>query len=99
VATEAAGKHARRFDRRRLAQVREDDNRPDLETPLPALPSGVVLGVGDDVHDGEEHLPTGRITDRGVAELDGRSARRRMRPQVVRPHLVRKAPVASASHE
>jgi hypothetical protein len=99
VASEAAREHARRLDGRRLAQVVEEEPRLDREAPLPAGARRVVLGMGDDHDDCEDHLPAGGVADRSVAELDGRAARRRVRAQLVPRDLVREPAVAPATDE
>src|ERR687883_687797 len=101
VAPEALREDARRLDGRRVVQVGDDGERPDLEPPRPALARRVALGVADDLDHAVERLPHRGVEDREVAALHCRTAaarravagdRRRVDPRVERP-------VAAAAHE
>jgi hypothetical protein len=99
VAAEAAREDAGRLDRRRLAEGRNGEQRAKRETPAPAAAAGVVLRVADDLDDGKDVLPAGRVADGEVALLDARPPGRRMGTQRIDVDGIRQEPARRAANE
>jgi hypothetical protein len=73
MAPEATREDARGFDRRRIRYVGQRYERPNRDPPTPAHATWVILGDSYDLDDGEDRLPSGRVTDGQVAPLDAGS--------------------------
>src|SRR5215210_2387042 len=100
VPPEAAREDARCLDGRCRAQPRHGQQRPQGETPLPAVARGIVLRVAHHLDEREDVLPSRRVTDREVALLDVWPTRRGVGAQRVGVDLVRQeAPRAAANEE
>ncbi len=50
-------------------EIVHDEQRVDRNAPGPTLAPGLVLGVADDLDEGEDRLPARRVTDGQVASL------------------------------
>jgi hypothetical protein len=61
------------LDRRRLGDPRHGGQDAQGKPPSPAFAPRVVLGVADDLDDGEDVLPARGVADGQIALLDGRS--------------------------
>jgi hypothetical protein len=99
VPPKAAWEDSCGFDRRRVAQTRQREQRPERESPAPAVPLRVVLGIADDLHQREDVLPAGRVTDGQVAFLDARPARGMVGVQPVGIDLVREEVAGPSTNE
>jgi hypothetical protein len=58
-----------------------------------------VLGVADDLDDGEEHLPDGRVADCVIPALNRRSPGRMLTTQPLRVDVTRERVVAGSADE
>jgi hypothetical protein len=81
MAPEAAREDAGGLDRWSVCEVTQSDERPDGDAPTPTVAAWVVLRISHDLHDGEDRLPSGRVTDGHVAPLDPGSPRGRVASQ------------------
>src|SRR5262249_11598944 len=99
VAPEAAREHAGRLDRRRVGESRHRQQRPQGEAPLPPLAARVVLRAADNLDDGEDVLPAGRVADGEIALLDARAAGREMGAEPARVDLVGEEPSGRPANE
>jgi hypothetical protein len=99
VAPEALREDAGRLDRRRVVEVGDRRDGTDREAPCPTLARRIVLWVPDDVGDGEDRLPDGRVEDRAVAALNRRAFRRRVRADLVSLDVRVQRPLAPAADE
>jgi hypothetical protein len=99
VAPEAAREDAGDLDRRCLADPRHRGEHAQREAPVPALAARIVLGIADDLDDGEDVLPAGRVTDGEVSFLYARPTSRGMRTEGGSIDLVGEEPSGRSANE
>jgi hypothetical protein len=99
VAAEAAREDPRCLDRRRLAEIRRDHERPDRDAPTPTVAGRIVFGIADQLDDGEDRLPARRVADREISLLEAWTPRGGMRLQRGRIDVSGKGSVARAANE
>jgi hypothetical protein len=96
---EAAREDAGGLDGRRFTDPRHRGQDAQREPPAPALVVRIVLGVADDLDDGEDVLPARRVADGEVSLLYARAARRGMRTEGGGSDLVREEPSRRSANE
>jgi hypothetical protein len=99
MAPERLREHARRLDGWRVAEVGEDEERPEREAPRPAVAALDVLGRAGHLDHAEDGLPHGRVEDRDVPRLDGGSPGRPVRRDRGGVDLRSERTVAAAADE
>lgn len=75
---EAAREDAGGLDGRRLGDPRQGSEHTQREPPAPAVAARIVLGIADDLDDGEDVLPARRVADGEISFLYARPASRGM---------------------